>query len=252
MLDETRTRQKRTREMDVLSTDQVAEAGLALTGVMEGGTMKARRSNGVANTVFLGVSWITNSRGSLTTPHLATVKSGAADSGGTGFASIVLPYPIADAANTLLINGNGYGAGPAMTLTADKASADSATEFYVDPAVPNVIYVANANANKTFFTSYRYSPTVQQSYFLYGDNFIPKSSVQMNRIGILEEGQIWTSNFDPTVDWSTIDTFSTAEALVCGVNGQFTVNKTGAICARCYVLEAPKVGSPYLGLYIHV
>jgi hypothetical protein len=181
MLDETRTRQKRTREMDVLSTDSVVEAGLALTGVMEGGVMKARRSNGVANTIFLGISWITNSRGSLTTPYLATVKAGAADSGGTGFATVTLPYPVNDPANMLLINGNGYGAGPAMTLAASKVATDTDTEFFIDPAVPNVVYVANANANKTLFTSYRYSPTVQQSFFLYGDNFIPKSSVQMNR-----------------------------------------------------------------------
>jgi hypothetical protein len=251
MLDETRTRQKRTREVDVLSTDMIVEPGLALTGVMEGGVMKSRRSNGVANTIFQGVSWITNSRGSLTIPQAIQIKSQAADSGGSGFTQIVLPYAATGTGDMLLLQGNGYGAGAPYTLAADKVSVDTATEYFV-AGDNRTVYLTNANANKTFFVSYRYSPTVQQAYFAFGDNFLPKSSVQLGRIGILEEAQVYTSNYDTTVDWSTIDTYSASEALVAGVNGQFTVNKTGAVCPHCYVLEAPKVGSPYLGLYIHI
>ncbi len=87
-LDQSRTRITRTYEIDVLSTDSVTEAGLALTGVMENNKQKARRSNGVDNTIFLGPSWGDYLGVGTTAPRVVKGKFGAADSGGAGFVQL--------------------------------------------------------------------------------------------------------------------------------------------------------------------
>ena len=251
MLDRSRSRIGRTYEIDVLSTDNVLEEGLALTSVIENNVAKARRSNGVDNTIFLGVSWGDRLGVSAITslPKIITATAGAANSGGAGFARVSLGYTSTGTPDMTVINGAGYGAAAPMTPVAIGAGLDTATEYGLD-ADGRSIVVINALAGTQFFIAFRYAPTAVELVQRFGDVIWPQSSTQLHRIGVIATGDLYTTNFDTSVDWSTIDTLATAEVLRAGPNGRFTVNAAGAICRNTMVIAAPTAAQPFLGIKI--
>jgi hypothetical protein len=264
MIDQGQTRIERTYEIDVLSTDVILEAGLALQGVVENDRMKARRSNAVANAIFLGVSWGDYLGWDVTQPALGQVSSSAPDilvssSGvvstttltpGTGSAQVLLPRTATNTADMTVIVGTDYGSSTPLIPVA-LGSVNDATKYALS-ADGTYIEVNNLLANSKFFIAQRYNPSAQELLLSYGDNFWPTSAAQMGRIGVIQRGEVFTNDFDTSLDWSTINDFATAHVIVGGANGRFTVNSTGALCRNTTVLKIPSISSPYLGLRLEI
>jgi hypothetical protein len=249
MLNRNLTRITRTYEIDVLSTDTIAEAGLALTSVIENGKAKARRSNGVDNTIFLGVSWGDYLGVGTTVTRNVQALPGAAGSAGAGLTLVALPATVTGTADMVVIPGTAYGAATPLIPHATTADATHYVLAADSRSITVTDAVAAANPNG-FFIAFRYAPTAAELTNQYGDMFYPTAANQMKRIGIIRDGEVWTNSYDTAVDWSAIDTLATAEVIRAGTNGRFTVNVAGALCRNTFVIGVPTAMSPWLGLRV--
>jgi hypothetical protein len=104
------------------------------------------------------------------------------------------------------------------------------------------------DAGKTIRIQYRFAPTLAQAQFFQGD-IIPggDSGHLLGTVGIIIAGDVFTTEFDPAVDWNAVATAGTA--LTIGAGGIVTTGGSGgAIDAR--VISVPSAGSPYLGLSV--
>ena len=256
MLDMSRTRIARAHEVSVISTDQILEVGLCVQSVLDpvSGTGQARRSNSLNNSIFLGVSWAEYngypSGVTVPTSYLATVgvaDSSVAKGGATGYAAVTLANPSTGTPDMLVIPGNNYGAAAALAPVAIGSLAAGKYALSLDNLS---IFVPNALAGTQVFITQRYAPSAQYLTLTYGDMYLPTGAQLLNRIGVITQGIVFTSNYDTAIDWSTVNDFSTANMLRGGNNGRFTVNANGCICNNTFVVSVPTATSPWLGLRI--
>lgn len=91
---------------------------------------------------------------------------------------------------------------------------------------------------------FQFSPTLAQAKQIQGDvNAGGLVSAQHGLTGVLSQGDVYTSNFDSTVDWTTPNA-----VIRVGANGKFTLGGSGAV-VRGYVIDAPSAASQsFLGL----
>ena len=240
MLDQTRTRIDDTIEYELLSSVTVDHEGLCLQLALEDGRGKARPSNATADTQFIGVSWGERFAAPTTAVHIETVVVGANQK------ATLSKTPSAEA-DIMVIKGTSYLGGVLL------ANAGSPTNVQWDLDGDGVSIAVHAdNIGATLFVVYRYNLTVLEAQMRFGDAYPgPRAMNTVKRVGVITKGHIWTDRFDVAVNWGAIDTIGSGEVIKGGANGMFTVTGNGCNTAgHVHVLEAPSVGSPWLGLYI--
>lgn len=94
---------------------------------------------------------------------------------------------------------------------------------------------------------YRWAPTAVQAQMLQGD-VLPGGDVGaiLNSVGVIVAGDVYTSEYDTSVDWD-----QAAPAIKTGANGLFTIGGSGAALTNARVISRPSTASPYLGIALN-
>ena len=203
----------------------ISEEGIALTYVKEAGETKVE--TGVAGGVFAGVALARN----LPPATLPLVEQGVIPVSGAG---TLTRSPLA---GQFLVKINGVAA----TVV---ASAPAAGEV----AVTADAYEFNAaDAGKTAVFQYMYAPTVTEARAVLGD--MPYGGLAANALGtiaVIKQGEIATSFFDASADWST----TLFAKVVAG--GMFAPATQATGLPGVTVKNSPSVGNPFLVLEMNV
>lgn len=225
MLQLRNTRLYRSLFDNLASGVSISEEGVALTYVKEAGETKVEI--GVAGGEFAGVALARN----LPPSTLPMVESGVIPVSATG------NLTRAPMAGQLLVKIDGVVA----TLVADA------------PAVGEVAVVADtyefnsADAGKVASFQYMYAPTVAEARAVLGD--MPYGGLAANAlgtIGVVKQGEIATSFFDASADWSS------AMYAKCGANGYFVPATKASAIPGVIVKNSPTAGNPFLVLELNV
>jgi len=117
------------------------------------------------------------------------------------------------------------------TITLGTPSS-SATQYSISGNVVTV-NVARVGVSTTFF--YQYAPTTVQARTLQGD-IQPggAASLSTGTVGVIRAGLIFTTEYDPTVDWTAAN-----PAVKVGANGRFTIGGSGAVVPNAQVIQFP-------------
>lgn len=136
--------------------------------------------------------------------------------------------------------------GSLTDVTHDADDLNPAAGSYA--VVAKTLTCNTADAGKTIRIQYRFAPTVAQAQFLQGGVLPGGDSGQLlGTVGIILAGDVFTTEFDPSVDWA--DVAAAGTALTIGAGGVVTTGGAGgAVAAR--VISIPSAGSPYLGLSV--
>jgi len=120
-------------------------------------------------------------------------------------------------------------------------AAPTGTQYSV---TGSVITVNATQAGLGLTVTYAYNPTVAQVQYLVGDGVAGQSTAAAvtGTIGLIRRGIVYTSNFDPVVDWAT------NPPLFVGANGNVSATASKPPI-NGYVYEAPSVDNPFLGLH---
>ena len=245
MLDMSRTRIRETRPVTLLSTATVDQEGLAMILSPENGREAAKPSTTGDDNIFLGVSWGERFSAPATTPRVEfKTLSG----------TTVTLDKVASATGEInvVVGADEYGNGG--TKLAYSGSGPTNVQFGINGGL-NVITVHADHTDKTIFIIYRTAMTVAEAQTLYGDAYPGvRANAMMGNGGLILHGEVFTDQFDTSINWNALDTVATAEVLRAGANGRFTAGSTGgaSLAGTAHVIEAPSVGKPFLGLYIHI
>jgi len=205
----------------------VVAEGQALISNVEGGTRGVTQSNGSAGEVFAGVAVFERAPldtlprvNDLTVEDTGhTITLDRTPVGGTSAIRVV-----DTTTNTVLVAGDPANAG----------------EYSISGSV---ITVNTARDGNSITVYYRFSPTVLEAKNIQGDIRPGGTAASLyGRIGAITIGDVYTTEFDQTVDW-TVDNI----VVRTGANGRFTIGGSGAI-VPCSVIAAPTQDSPFLGL----
>lgn len=136
----------------------------------------------------------------------------------------------------------GVTEGTALVSTA----SPSVAQFYPVSASTKNFITNTANAGLKIRAYYRFSPTLAQAQMLQGDT-LPggDSGLLLNTVGVIIAGDVYTTEFDPSVNWNGALT-----TLSLGAGGLFTLGGSGVTPANVRVISRPSAGSPFLGLSI--
>lgn len=252
MIQAERSRWSRSYEISVYSQDQVLETGLALTSLLENGKKVARRSNGTDNTIFLGLSHAEYIGVGYTLP-LSTSINVPQPVGGAAYSVVPLEQVSTGVADMGVFSGTGYGGTQfANVSNANNYAAVSDDTHYALSADGRSLIVKADLAGSQLFVTQRWQPTAYYLRMMFGDMYLPTGAVDMNRIGVIQRGTIYTSAYDTSANWGAAQDFSTANVLRAGVNGRLTLNSAGAICRDCTVVSVPTASDPWLGVQIEI
>lgn len=209
------TRVSRSAERRIANGVSMCAEGKALVAVYEGGELTVRPSTGAADEIFVGVAF------SNITPIVTLNFFNSVTAKGTEIILDNEPIP-----STLSIEG----------LT--EGNASTAGQYSVDK---NVITLNKAQANGVFDITYKYSPTALQSISKQGD-VEPGQHITsvLGMTGVIESGDVSTSEYDPTADW-------TLNTVKLGADGTFTTGGSG-VQVQAIVTRKPTAGRPLLGL----
>lgn len=228
MLQLRETRIVRNKHENVLPGVIIAEEGIALVFVKDGGETKVQPSTGAANEVFAGVSLSRNTApASLPFVQEAVV-------GNTGVVELVRA-PIAGQLN---VKANGE------QLTIVNTAPANADEVQVSGR--NLVFHADRKG-ASYTAQFLYAPTVTEARAVIGDGPIGGlSSTAESVIGVLKDAQVGTNFFDASADWSD------AMFVKLGANGTFTVGTQNDHVPGVIVKNAPNAGNPFLVISIMV
>lgn len=211
----------RTNERRLASDVTLAAEGKAAVAVYEDGEMRVKPSTGAAGEKFAGILF--SCRTPLeTVPAVSSLKAS-----GT---SLTLPHtPIP---GSLRIQGLTEG-----------APATKAGEYSVNG---QAVTLNAAQAGGTFTVQYTYSPSVLEAQRLQGD-VEPGAAVSsaLRVSGVVEGGEVFTSEFDTAADWSN------PTSVRLGADGKFTTSGTGVV-VPCLVTRLPSAGNAMLGLSFNI
>ena len=231
MIDLTRTRIDSSLPANIHpSVDKIEDSGLCLVNKMDVSTGEAAvaPSAGDENELFVGFSF-----NSFVRPEVrAEVQDILVEAPGT---AITIRWPMAS------VSGDVYffdAAGTKLTLTKTTNAAGTTWD-------------ASAHVGKVIRAVYQRTLTVRESIQLYGNQpyggITPASFIK--NVGVLLVSQIFTTCFDPAIEWAKVD--NTDIALRAGANGFVTAGTTGSrIEPPCRVIHVPTPADPFLGLYL--
>lgn len=234
MLDRSRLRIDRSRAgQALLSTIGLAnlQEGQPMTADIENGIGVVRPSTGAADSIFAGFS-IFNER---VIPSVAT-KVERVTAVDTTLTLSKTPNTTTFFVKTL--------AGLVVVYNAGVAAGQYSV-------TGNVITLNAAQTGLTFDVSYPYNLTVNEALSLFGTGIIGPSAVdQFKSVDLITGGEIFTDQFDPTVDWSALITEASTTVLKARANGLVSINGNGAIIRDARVIHVPSADLPFLGISI--
>lgn len=235
MLDVSRTRYQLTTNKYTVSNLSIQGIldGMGVVSVLEDGVQKAAVKATAANTdVFLGIAFSQYRAQAQTT----RVEEFVVPAGG---GSVTLAATPVDGATKVSVSLNNGAFVPAQ------ASAPSAAGQV--QLVGNVMTFHADDAEKTAKVIYRYDLTMAELETLpYMGDGVPGVAVSAatESIGLVQKGEVYTDQFDTSVDWN-----SAAKDIKLGDGGIFTrgSSATGA-AVNGVVCHVPTVDCPFLGI----
>lgn len=208
-------------ERPVAAGATVTAEGQALVATNVGGVFGVKPSTGAAGEIFAGVSLAQQ----LTPLYLPAVERLTVTAGLT---VTVRSTPVG---GTLRVYNVTKGAVVAAGVAAGNYSI-----------VGNVITVVAGGATAAadvLEVGYRYSPTTLEAKAIQGD--IPAggaASLTLNSVGAILQGDVYTTEFDTSVDWTAAN-----PVITLGANGLFTIGGAGAVVPNAYIVKVPSAGS---------
>lgn len=209
------------------------DEGQALVSTMTAGVYGVKPSTGAAGEQFVGVA-LSQVKAPTVMPRVEEGTSSAAS-------VIVLDRAAIGGTIRLLVGGTLQTAGnPATTLNEYSIAADNQT-----------ITVHATLAETAYTVAYQFSPTVAEAITYIGEGFpgLDTAAAYLEQIGVLEGGDVFTSFYDTSVDWS-----ANPPVVYLGAGGMFTTDNNGgnATAVPATVLHVPNVENSMLGLRINV
>lgn len=206
------------------------EEGMALCAIMEGGLGKSTVLASVSGTdKFTGIAY-----NNYTSPtQLVFVETITVPASPGPYTMVTTNTPIAGN-NDMLVKD---AAGQVYAFNA----AHGANQYNI---VGSTLTFDSSAAGAVVTLTYNYAPTVQQAQALFGDGLAGHTTPAAitGTIGLIRQGTVYTTNFDPLVDWSTNPAMKVIANGLIGTSGSGpTINGR--------VVEVPSADSPYLGIY---
>jgi hypothetical protein len=177
-----------------------------------------------------------------------TVSAGAAGEVFAGFSIIgVSANPLTPAYNTKVETFTVPASGIVSLAFAPVAGQvgvyDNTTSAQV--AAPTVVgqTVTTLTVGDIVTVTYRYALTVNQAKALVGDNQPGGyAGAVVAQVGVVKRGIVYTTEFDASKNWAA------ATAIKLAAGGQVTDQTGTGVAIQGYVVEAPSVTNPYLGI----
>lgn len=213
-------------QYDVASNIIHLEEGQALVSVLENGKMKVKPSTGASGEHFVGVS-IARAAMPTVAPRVEEVTIPASG-----------PYTVNLARNptgvvgaTVLVDAN--------TRTNLTASGSAGASNFSRSG--QVMTFDSSFAGKKAIVRYSNDVSVKEATLLYGfDAFVAVDLALAPVIGVIREGIIYTSCYDPLVDW---DSIGGSTVLRLAADGRFTLGTSGGTVIPGTVYETPSANS---------
>jgi len=206
----------------------IGAEGRALIAANVDGVVGVQESTGVSGTVFAGIGIYEKAP----LESMPDVQELVVD---TDTHQITLPYTPLGGTGAIRI----YDIDDDVDIDAGNPGT-TAGEYSLSG---NVLTFNTAQDDHTMRIFYRYSPTVLQAKWLQGDiRAGGTAQAQYGKVGAILIGDVYTSEYDPTVDWSAANV-----SISAGANGLLTIGGNGPILPAT-ILQVPSVDSPYLGL----
>lgn len=211
---------------DVATGNVVDVEGSALAYVMEGGKAKVRKSTGAAGERFAGFSLSRNTQQSRLT-EIVTVRVPA-----TAPYTVELKHePIA---NQIRVAG--------LTIAAEAA------EGKVKQAGKVLTFDASA-AGQSFEVALAFVPTVLEANARLGQAPVGGlAAVAMNVVGVIDEGDVFTDQYDVTADW--VGDGVNPPNIYLGADGLLTTKSGGTKLNSVTLIQVPSAGSPFVGVTV--
>lgn len=205
----------------------LTEEGIALVAVKQGNDTVVRPSTGAADEIFAGFSLTRNS------PPKTIPWVGEGRVPTTG--SIELPrLPMA---GQILIKVGGV-------VRDVVAAAPAAGEAYLNARV--VTFHAD-DVGAEYTIQMQYEPTVSEARTILGDAPIGGISAAAQDVtGVVTRGDVATTNYDASVDWSGVITPR------LGADGTLTVGGQGTVLTNVQVISAPSAENSALVVRVNV
>lgn len=217
-------------EEDVATGFTVTAEGQALVATLVNGVFGVKPSAGTAGENFAGFSLAQQ----LTPSYLPFVERLTV----AGLAVTVANTP---QGGTLSVYN--------VTKAAAVASGASAGNYSISGNVISIVTGGTTVNGDVLEVRYRYSPTTVQVKAIMGD--IPPggaASQTINRVGVIKQGVIYTTEFDTSVDWNNPSNL----AIKLSANGLLTLGGSGTTVPNSYITKVPQAGDAsgvsYLGL----
>jgi len=201
--------------------------GAALVSVLEDGVEKVKPSAGESGEKFVGFCMVR----SAAIEYVPVVEEAVVPSSD--------PYTVQLKHNNLVENEiRVYSIDDGSDLTKD-------SDYTVDFTNGIVTFQSSA-AGKNVRIFYRYSPTVAEVKATYFEEATGTNAgaVWGRTAVIIPPCEIYTTEYDVTVDWSN------ASEIRLGPNGRLTTSGSGTVIPGARVIAVPSVDSPYLGIAI--
>lgn len=217
------------RLMPVASTVANLEEGVPMIHILEGGKGVIAKAAGAAGEKFAGVSHSKVIRG--TTGRM--VETLRVPASGT-YAVSLSRTPTGASTDRGVFNASG------VALT----SAGSVTTNAQYNLTGKIVTVHVDHANTDITIQYQYDMTATEAALIQGNDIGVLDVAAAKNIGIITVGHIYTSCYDPGVNWAT------ATGIKLGA-GFFTNQAGSGVAVDAVVIAVPAVGEPWLGLYLH-
>lgn len=221
------TRIELTGERPLVAGTTIDAEGSALIAIYTAGVLGVKPSTGAANEKFVGFSL---SR-PLAPTRVPVVEVLTVPANGI----VVLKAPIV--ASTARVTRTDTGAAYTQVVIAPAA----ATEVQVN--VPGSLIFQTGQAGVVIQVVYQRDLTVAQAIMLQGNQDVGGAAgAYFGQVGMITRGDVWTTEFDTTVDWSS------PTDLRLGAGGKLTLGGSGTVVPG-YVLAPPSDGSGWLGVH---
>jgi hypothetical protein len=227
-----RTDHVRTREWPVAAGQPAIEEGLALILKQENGVGKAAISGGASdNDLFIGFAMNQQAVPAII-PYVQEVQIPDTS-----------PYTVT--IDKVPVGSLGLRLKSDNTAFALDAGGGLATGEY--QYASGVLTFAAADAGKVLVLTHRYSPTLLESMYAGAASFGNSGNVTLTTgtTGVIEKGEVFTTCFDPTVNWSIV---TGASVIKAGANGLVQVGGTGATIHHALIINVPSAENPMLGI----
>lgn len=211
-------------------------APLIASSAVEGGVTV---SAGSASEVFVGISY--SQQKSLL--GVSTVEEIVVDA--QGRFSLANPR-LGTTWRPTILAANGSGAETLLDDTPAVPGSPAAGEVEAFSGSSQIFQTNVSNAGRTVRVYYRYAPTAVQAQMLQGDVHPGgDSGYILNAVGVILAGDVYTDQFDPTVDWVAGGVLKVTAANL------FTIGGSGPTATGARIIATPTAASPYLGISLN-